>query len=456
MYTLPILFMLKSEPLVTTRNNALASEFMKTIIQSLKGTRDFYPEEMAIRTWLYNTIRKVSESFGYQEYEGPFLEPLELYAAKSGDELVNEQSYVFPDRGGDMITLRPELTPTLVRMIAQRQRQLPFPLRWWSFGPFWRYERPQKGRTREFFQWNIDIIGITGSEADAELVAVMATFFRETGLTPDEVKILVNNRRLMEEELGALGIPDEKRLDVFHLIDRQDKMAPAEWEAYAREIGLGEVQLQGVRSILNNGQLWRKSQDLSRFFPTIEALGVGEYVEFAPHIIRGLDYYTGTVYEAQSQTGGLRRAILGGGRYDHLLSDVGGEPLPAAGFAMGDVVITLLLQELGHLPAGSGASPAPVLVTVFNEQHLLESYSLSAQLRSAGLKVACYPEPARLSRQFKYADRMGMQVAAVLGPDELAQGLVTLKDLKTGAQKTVSRQLAAAVVREMLDSHQPS
>src|SRR4030065_2828218 len=167
---------------------------MKGIIQPLKGTRDFYPEIMAVRTWLYNTIRQVSESFGYQEYEAPFLESIELYAAKSGEELVKEQSFVFPDRSGNLITLRPELTPSLTRMIAKRTRQLTFPLRWWSFGPFWRYERPQKGRTREFFQWNIDLVGIDTPEADAELVAIITSFFKRVGLSPQQTVILVNNR----------------------------------------------------------------------------------------------------------------------------------------------------------------------------------------------------------------------------------------------------------------------
>jgi histidyl-tRNA synthetase len=169
---------------------------MKGIIQPVKGTRDFYPEQMAIRTWLYETARSVAESFGYQEYEAPLLESLELYATKSGEELVKEQSYVFTDRGGSQIALRPELTPSLARMIAQKQNQLSFPVRWWSFGPFWRYERPQKGRTREFFQWNVDMLGADSPEADAENVAVLATFFRRVGLDPSRVLIFVNDRRL--------------------------------------------------------------------------------------------------------------------------------------------------------------------------------------------------------------------------------------------------------------------
>jgi len=189
---------------------------MKNVVQSVKGTRDFYPEQMAVRTWLYETVREVAESFGYQEWEAPLLETLDLYAAKSGEELVKEQSYVFKDRGGDEITLRPELTPSLARLIAQKQQQLTFPLRWWSFGPFWRYERPQKGRTREFFQWNVDMLGPNTPEADAENVAVLATFFQRVGLTPNEVMILVNDRRLIDAQFDKFDVKKEHRSDDGH------------------------------------------------------------------------------------------------------------------------------------------------------------------------------------------------------------------------------------------------
>ena len=197
---------------------------MKNIIQSVKGTREFYPYEMALRSWLYSKIRSVSELFGYQEYDGPFLESIDLYAAKSGEELVKEQSFVFPDRGGNLITLRPELTLSLARMVAQKQNELVYPLRWWSFGPFWRYEKPQKGRSREFFQWNIDLIGVNSPEADAELVAICAEFFRSVGLTSGEVKILVNDRRLVDEQLTGIGINQNKKAEVLGFIDRKDKM----------------------------------------------------------------------------------------------------------------------------------------------------------------------------------------------------------------------------------------
>jgi histidyl-tRNA synthetase len=423
--------------------------FMKNIIQPVKGTRDFYPEEMALRAWLYETIRQVSEAFGYQEYDGPFLEPVELYAAKSGEELVNQQSFVFPDRGGDLITLRPELTPTLARMVAQRQRQLVYPLRWWSWGPMWRYERPQKGRSREFFQWNIDLIGVSSPEADAELIAVAATFFQRVGLRSDQVNLLVNDRRLMDGEFAALGIPPEERSATLRLVDRRDKMRPEEWEAYAVEIGLAPAQLSGLKAILANNQLWEKSEGLNRLFAALEALRVKEYVRFSPQVIRGLDYYTGTVVEAWDCDGEFR-AILGGGRYDNLVADVGGEPLPGVGFAMGDMVVSLVLKKFAVIPDGLEQPPARVMVTVFDETTQAESLSLSAELRQAGINVTCYPEAGKLSRQFKYADRLGMRLLLVIGPDELTQGGVTLKDLKTGTQQTIPRDRAVAEVSKTL------
>ncbi|MBN2146857.1 MAG: histidine--tRNA ligase [Anaerolineales bacterium] len=420
---------------------------MKNLIQSLKGTRDFYPEEMARRTWLSNILREVSESFGYQEYEGPFLESIDLYAAKSGEELVKEQSFVFPDRGGDLITLRPELTPSLARMVATRQRQLVYPLRWWSFGPFWRYERPQKGRTREFFQWNIDMLGAESPEADAELVAIIAVFFKRVGLSPRDVAILVNNRRLLDAEFSAIGIAPETRPNIARWVDRRDKMRSDEWEAYGSEIGLSPAQLQSMKTLLQNQELWKKSEELVRLFAALEALGVSEYIRYDPSIVRGLDYYTGTVFEAFDISGGVRRAILGGGRYDNLLADVGGEPLTGVGFAMGDVVISLVLESKGLIPENLGQTPAEILVTVFDQECITASLAFAAELRQAGIRAICYPEPAKLPKQLKYADRIGIRTAIVIGPEEIAQGMVAVKDLSTSEQQVLPRAQAIEILR---------
>lgn len=418
---------------------------MKATIQSVKGARDYYPEDMAVRNFLYQTARKVSESFGYQEWDAPFLETIDLYAAKSGEELVKEQSFVFPDRGGDLITLRPELTPSLARMVAQRQKQLVYPLRWWSWGPFWRYERPQKGRTREFFQWNIDLIGVDTPEADAEMVAIAASFLRQAGLSADQAQILVGNRKLMNAELISLGVPDERRKDALRLVDRRDKLSPKDWEAFAVEIGLTTPQIDGLKNLLADQNLWQKSPQMQTFFTMLDALGLAAYVRFAPQIVRGLDYYTGVVFEAWDRDGEFR-AILGGGRYDNLVSDVGGDPLPATGFAMGDLVVSLVLKKFGCLPPDLAASPARVLVTVFDADSFAASYLLAGKLRQAGIKAAVYPEATKLARQIKYGDRMGMLYALLLGPDERLQGKVAVKDLRTGEQRVVTE---VALIQEL-------
>lgn len=423
----------------------------KNIVPSVKGTREFYPEEMALRKYLYGKMCDASESFGYQEWDAPYLETLDLYAAKSGEELVKEQAFTFEDRGGSQVTLRPELTPSLARMIAQKQRQLTYPVRWWSFGPFWRYERPQKGRSREFFQWNIDMLGPDSPEADAELIAVAVKFMHSVELGPEQARVYVNNRRLMDSEFDKLGIPTESRLKVSNLVDRRSKMKDDAWRTYVLENGVTQVQLEGLVALLENKDLWQESEGLVRLFNALEALGVRQYVEFDPNIMRGLLYYTGTVFEAFDLSGGVRRAILGGGRYDNLLADVGGEPLSGVGFAMGDVVIGIVLQENGLVPEFE-LSPAPVLVTIFSEDLHLEALKLSAELREAGLAVTSYPEPTKIVKQFKFANKMGMKVALVLGADEVAFAQVAIKDLVSGEQITVARADVPKKVREMLAS----
>jgi histidyl-tRNA synthetase len=428
---------------------------MKQVIPSVKGTRDYYPEEMAVRNWLYQLIRQVSTSFGYQEWEAPMLETIALYASKSGEELVNQQSFVFPDRGGDILTLRPELTPSLARMVAQRQNQLVFPLRWWSWGPFWRYERPQRGRTREFFQWNIDLIGVDTPEADAELIAIAASFFSQIGFSAQTAAIYVNDRQLTNSELAGLDIPVEKRYEYLNLIDRRGKMVPAEWDANALDLGMNPKQLEGMKVFLSDPDLWKKSETLVRVFKALEVLGVRNYVRYDPNTIRGLLYYTSTVFEAYALEGEIKRALLGGGRYDNLMSQVGGDPLPAVGFAMGDLATGLLLESSGLIPNEISKSPAEVFVTVFDAERQPISMAFATELRKACINVICNPEVTKLPKQFKYADRIGVRVAVVIGPDEAANNQVTIKDLRDGSQQTVSGAHAITEIKNLLESHRP-
>ena len=423
---------------------------MAEIIRSVKGTRDFYPDGMAVRRWMFDIIRDVSTRFGYQEYEGPCLEFIDLYAAKSGEELVKEQAFVFSSPGDDMLTLRPELTPTLARMVAQRQYDIPLPLRWWSIGPFWRYENPQRGRTREFYQWNIDLVGSEAVAADAEVVAVAATFLKETGLSSEQVQIYVNNRRLMDDALSTLDVAKELRPGVFKVLDKLDKLSEKEWRAFALDMGLRETQVEGLRTLINDQDLWLKSDELVEFFELIEIFGLEDYVSFNPKVIRGLDYYTGTVFEA-FELGGKSRAILGGGRYDNLVADVGGNRLPGVGFAMGDVVLELVLQDAGVIPNNLGHKPQ-VLVTVFDETTLSESLKIAEEIRMSGYRAAVYPEPDKLGKQFKYADKLDISVAVILGPDELLENLVAVKNLKTRDQVTIKRSELLNQIEKFLPS----
>jgi histidyl-tRNA synthetase len=253
----------------------------------------------------------------------------------------------------------------------------------------------------------------------------------------------------MDSEFDALGIAPEKRLDISNLVDRRSKMEPAKWEAYGLDLGMTQSQVDGLKGILGNFDLWKKSEELTRLFAALEALGVKDYVKFDPNIMRGLLYYTGTVFEAFETSGSLKRAILGGGRYDNLLADVGGQPLSGVGFAMGDVVAGIILQENGLLPEYN-PTPASVLVTVFDESMWMKSFELAAQLRSAGLKTMVFPEPAKLQKQFKFADKMKIKIALTIGPDEAANDSVAIKNLVNGEQVTVKREAVLDEVRKII------
>lgn len=417
---------------------------MSSNIAPVKGTRDFYPEEMSFQRWLRSKIEAVSTLFGYQEYDGPYLERIDLYAAKSGEELVKEQAFVFPDRGGDLIALRPELTPSLARMVATRRNQLPPIIRWWSYGPFWRYERPQRGRGREFFQWNIDLLGVDSPEADAEIAAIAAEFFRLAGLKPDQVRIKYNNRRLVDQQLGNIDIPVEQRGDVFRLIDRRDKMNARAWKAYADDIGLSTDQFNALCALLEDQEAYTRSDELVAFQKALENLGVDAYFEYDPTIIRGLDYYTGTVFEARDVSGSLR-AILGGGRYDNLVADVGGDPISGVGFAMGDMVVRLLLEEFELIPTSS-PNPADVLIATFDAGCWETAFQMASQLREAGLRTEWYPKETRIPKQLKYADRQEIPFALIIGPDEIEAGEVAVKNLRDRTQLQVPMDQAAETI----------
>ncbi len=424
---------------------------MSSIIRPVKGTRDFYPELMRKRTWLYDHMRRAAEAYGYQEWEAPIIETLELYAAKSGEELVKEQSFVFEDRGGNEVTLRPELTPSLARLIAQKSRQLPRPIRWWSFGPFWRYERPQKGRLREFFQWNVDCLGTDSLVADAEIAGIAVQMLKNIGFKSDQLVVYVNSRQLMDRKIAELGVTDaEGKGKVLRMIDRIDKMSRDKWHIYGGELGLSSSQINGLEDILANKDLWKEAPELVEFFSILDTLGIRDWFEYNANIVRGLNYYTGVVMEGRDRAGD-HRALFGGGRYDNLVADVGGDEVTGVGFAMGDVVIGLIAEEYGLLPE-TQASSAQVLVTVFDADYMAASLALATELRAGGLTVEVYPDALKLGKQFKYGDRVGIPIGVVLGPDDLAAGKVAVKRFADRTQVSADRADVVETIKNLLDT----
>jgi len=416
-------------------------------LQTLKGFRDFYPEDMAFQSWLYKNIKEVSESFGFQEYEGPILEPLDLYAAKSGEELVKKQAFTLKDKSNKLLALRPEMTPTLARMVAKKEGSLTFPIKWFTYGRRFRYETPQKGRGREFFQWDIDILGSENPLTDAEIIQIAATFYKKVGLTPSMVKIKINDRVFLQEKLASLGILKEKTFSIFKTIDKKNKVNAKEFEEMLNDSDLSKIQTDKLLSLLADKNSYKDSPWLVEIMKAVEKMGVSEYVEFDSTIVRGLDYYTRTVLEGWDIKG-VFRSIWGGGRYDNLTMAVGGKTkIPGVGFAMGDMVLKELLITNNKYPKLQ-ISKTQVLVTVFNSDLLSKSIDVSRKLRGSGINTEIYPEDSiRLDKQLKYADKKGIPYVVIIGPEEIETKTITLKNLKTKEQTKTSFENLVSLVK---------
>lgn len=417
-------------------------------IPRVKGTRDFYPQDWAYHKWLCEKLLSVGDLFGYREYESTILEYIDLYLGKSSEEIVTQQTFVLKDRDDNQLVLRPELTPSLARMVADRESELTYPIRWQSYGQFFRYERPQRGRGRAFFQWNVDLLGSDSFLADAEIITIACTMFQRLALTPEHAVIKINDRQALETALiQRLGLDEKSVRPLFGAIDRMDKMPPDQFRAYLSEaMALSAMQIDDLYELLNHSDL-SFSPWLQHVFDHLDKNGVADYVSHDMKIVRGFDYYTRTVFEAWAKTS-LRRALFGGGRYDNLTLQVGGKrQIPGVGFAVGDMAMTELLKEVGLYP-DLPMPGAMVLVTVFSEDLLPESVAFARQLREAGVFAEIHLQPGqRLDRQFKYADRQQIPFAIVIGPDEVQNSTVICKNLKNRTQNSLSRNN----INEILD-----
>ncbi|MDO8429512.1 MAG: histidine--tRNA ligase [Candidatus Daviesbacteria bacterium] len=422
---------------------------MKQLIQAVKGTRDFYPEDMAFRNWLYGKIKKVSEKFGYQEFDGPYIEYLDLYKDKTSEEILKDQAFSLKDRDGRDILLRPEITPTFARMVAQRSQQLPSIIRWFSFGRAYRYEQPQKGRSREFFQWEINILGPESPEADAEIIAIAVEYFKELGITSDEVVIYINDRSYFEQILEKNGIDKKYTLQIIQTLDQYLKLSR---EAFEGKLNfLNPTQLEALKQYITSKGDFKNSEWLTRLFSALGNYdGVLDYVEYSPLVMRGFNYYTRTVFEAWDKKwndGGLRRSLFGGGRFDNLTEALGGERVPGVGMAPGDVPIQVFLESLNKMPEVK-AVVAKVLVTKFNEELSAKSLEICSKLRSSNISCEVWIDStSKLDKQLKYADQKGIPYVAIIGPDEEEKKQITLKNLDNKTQESLTLDEAISKLR---------
>lgn len=418
--------------------------------QSPKGTRDFFPSDMALRRWIMDKWDHISQRNGFVEYDGPIFEDLDLYRVKSGDEIV-DQLFHFTDRGGREMAIRPEMTPTLARMVGARVNSLPKPIKWYSQPRLCRAERPQRGRLREFFQWNIDIIGEQSELADAECIFVLVDFFRELGLTPDQVEIKLNSREIVASLLHAANVPDEKQAAVYAALDKRDKLSAEAFEELLAKIELNEDQkdilkrfgessgpegLSAISTFLDESKVPTAGCDsVRRVLELLNAFDAGDYCRFDMGVVRGLAYYTGVVFEAFGK-GGLRRAVGGGGRYDQLIENMGGPSVGAVGFATSDVVIADLLDEFDRMPEATGAIDYFVIdadPSVFDVV-----LKITAKLREKGISTSFSYLRQGVGKQFKQAASRNAARVVIVEADFNSSKSVSVKDMATSSQATIA------------------
>lgn len=414
----------------------------KLSTQPYKGTRDFYPEDMRVRNFIFNKIRNLLTKFGYQEYDGPMLEPFELYASKTSDEIVNEQLYSLIDRGDRKLAVRPEMTPTLARMVAARRNELPKPIRWFSFPNLWRYERPQRGRLREHWQLNVDVFGGSALWEDLEVCQIIVAIMQSFGANEKQFEVKLNHREVTNALFKEIiKLNDAQIGPVGRLLDAALKMKPEAFEAGLRENGLNSEQIDIMKNLLTpNGKelIFQKLQNnpalkhIQSVLKNLEELNLFQYFKFDPSVMRGFMYYTGLVLEVYDLHPENNRAMFGGGRYDNLVGMFGREPLSGIGFGMGDVTFRNFLETHKLLPDLNQRNG--VYIAPLDEQYFLEAQKCAEFLRSQNITCFQSLENAKLKKHIQNADRLNAFAILMIGEEESKSKNYTFKNLNSGEQ----------------------
>jgi len=416
-------------------------------MQPVKGTRDFYPPEMAVRNFIIDGWKAASVRNGFEEYDGPIFEYLKMFQIKSGDEIA-EQLFNFTDRGGRALAIRPEITPTLARMVNQKINSLPRPIKWFSVPRLCRAERPQKGRLREFFQWNIDIIGVDDVLADAEIIFTSVDYLQQVGLTPDDIVVKISSRKMLAALLRTIGIAGDQVDGLYVILDKRGKLPAETFEKMIAENVSGEAKrrkildlmtvdtIEEIGSVLElDSEAQQAADEVKRLFELLSVMGIADFCRFDVGIVRGLAYYTGIVFEIDAKTGVLR-AICGGGRFDNLLADFGGPSIPATGMGMGDCVLEILLEEKGLLKDATTTRSLDYFVACADKALLTEAIKITANLRKAGLATDFSYKAGSLKKQLKEASSANAKKCIIIG-QEYDNGELVVKDMTTGEQETV-------------------
>ena len=421
--------------------------------QPYKGTRDFYPEDMRLRNWFFGKIREALELSAFEEYNGPMLESLEMYAAKSGEEIANEQTYNFTDRGGRRLAIRPEMTPSVARIVAAKMGELNYPLKWFSMPNMYRYERPQRGRLREFWQLNVDIFGCDTYEADLDVIESAIAVLKAFGADETMFKVHINNRRFFNEVIAAIANTDaEGSRKVSKIVDRKNKIPREEYTKELKELGLDDFQIEKIDSLYTMNikdatalcSDSKGSAELASLFDMLEKTGLDKYCVFDFGIIRGLDYYTGTVFEVFDEAPENNRAMFGGGRYDNLVDLFAkNSKISGVGYGMGDVTLENFLVTHGLVP-DLYKETRRVLVTRFDDVPYEEYIALTAKLRELGITASLYLGTKKFGKQIDYAIKGHFSHIAVMGSSEFEAGMVKIKDLSTREETEVNVNSLAA------------